>query len=419
MFIDFRRSAYDAPGESNIVSEYLVEMSNPPGLSGFSWIQVGSVQPNQNPQYTFIAPTPNDSSTNSSGTFYFRITARTDDPNEYWRSNIMSGHSVDNLSPLAPTGAALTPLTATSLRLHWNEDTHDPDVHHYAIYRSLTSGFPLADSTGWGIVSDTTVVDSTLSTGEAYYYRITTVDIHGNESTPSPQLLSPNALVSRASVKVLLEGPYNSSAHLMNTTLHSSGFLASHFGSIPIPAQAVDSITIELRNASSASASTTRKFLPAWLLSDGTIRDFADTAANFVTFDTLAGEYYLVIYHRNHIPVMTAASLALNGAQPSLPFDFTTSESQAYGGNPMKALTDGRFAMIAGDASGNGQVANSDINALIRPAIGQSGYRNADTSLNGQVQNSDINSFTRPNIGRGSQLPARPVTHSLKEGINQ
>ena len=75
--------------------------------------------------------------------------------------------------------------------------------------------------------------------------------------------------------------------------------------------------------------------------------------------------------------------------------------------------------MIAGDASGNGQVANSDINALIRPAIGQSGYRNADTSLNGQVQNSDINSFTRPNIGRGSQLPARPVTHSLKEGINQ
>lgn len=320
----------------------------------------------------------------------------------------MSGHSVDNLAPIAPAHAALAALTNTRLRLRWDKDLTDPDVGHYAVYRSLTNGFPLADSTRWGTTTDTVMVDSTVLGSGAYYYRVTTVDIHGNEGPPSAQLFSPSALTSRASVRVLLEGAYNTGTQLMNKTLRTGGFLAAHFGGVPIPVEAVDSITVELRNAASASASTTRKFRPAWLLTDGTIRDFLDTTANFVTFDTLAGGYYLVISHRNHIPIMTATPQALNGAVPGVPYDFTTSQSQAYGSNPMKAVAGGRFAMIAGDANGNGQVATSDINTLIRPRLGQSGYQNADINLNGQIQTSDINTFARPNLGKGTQVPASP-----------
>ena len=161
-------------------------------------------------------------------------------------------------------------------------------------------------------------------------------------------------LTCKASVKVLLEGPYNSTSLSMNTGLRSGGYLASHFGSVPIPGAAVDSITIELRNAASASAASTRKFRPAWLLSDGTIRDFADSTSNYVTFDTLAGSYYLVISHRNHISIMTASALALGSLVPAAPYDFTTAQAQAFGSNPMKGVAGGNFAMIAGDASGNG-----------------------------------------------------------------
>ena len=219
----------------------------------------------------------------------------------------------------------------------------------------------------------------------------------------------------KASVRVFLEGAYNSGTQLMNKSLRTGGFLSAHFAAVPIPVDAVDSINIELRNAVSASASSIRKFRPAWLLTDGTIRDFADTTANYVTFDTLAGVYYLVISHRNHIAVLTATALSLNGAQPLTPYDFTTSQSQAYGTNPMKAVVGGRFALIAGDASGNGQVATSDVNSMIRPRLGQSGYQNADINLNGQIQTSDINTYTRPNIGKGTQVPTSPVQGTTKK----
>jgi hypothetical protein len=218
-----------------------------------------------------------------------------------------------------------------------------------------------------------------------------------------------NWLSCNVSVRIFLEGAYNTGTQQMNKTLWTGGFLASHFGSTPIPVEAVDSISIELRNAASASASTIRKFRPAWLLTDGSIRDFFDTTANYVTFDTLAGNYYLVISHRNHIAVMTAASQALNGAISSSSYNFTTAQSQAFGSNPMKAVAGGKFAMIAGDANTNGQVATSDINSIIRPRLGQSGYHNADINLNGQIQTSDINTYARPNLGKGTQVPASPT----------
>lgn len=227
----------------------------------------------------------------------------------------------------------------------------------------------------------------------------------------APQL---SPVLIRANVRFFLEGPYNSGTLLMNKALRTDGHLASHFGSIPIPAEAVDSINVELRNAASASSSTTRKYRPAWLLTDGTIRSFTDTTKDYVEFDTLAGNYCFVIYHRNHIPIMTAGTQELNGATP-LPYDFTTAQSQAFGSNAMKALAGSKFGLVAGDAGGNGQVATSDINAIIRPALGQSGYRNADVSLNGQVQTSDVNTFTRPNLGRGTQVPSRPITEKEEE----
>jgi hypothetical protein len=333
------------------------------------------------------------------GRHYFLVSAQTSDPFVYYDSNVDSGHSVDNLAPSTPLNAGLIALAHNRVLLSWDQNRVDPDIGYYAVYRSTISAFPIADSTRFVTTTDTMVVDSTLLASQDYYYRVTAVDIHENESQPTEQLLSTLALSSRANIRVLLEGPYNSGTGQMNTTLKTTGCLAAHFGSIPIPAEAVDSISIELRNT--ASSPTTRKFRPAWLLTDGTIRDFSDTTKNYVQFDTLAGNYYLVIRHRTHIPIMTAVSQALNGATPQA-YNFTAGMTQAYGTNPMK-LVGASYVMYAGDGNQTGVVTASDANGVFG-LINTTGYNANDINLTGIVTAADAN-IVFGNLNAATQVP--------------
>ncbi|RKY99771.1 MAG: hypothetical protein DRQ13_01685 [Ignavibacteriae bacterium] len=180
VYVNFVRSGYDAKGESNIITEYIVEMSNPPGPTGFSWAQIGSVQPLQNPLYTFIAHTPNDSMTNNSGTYYFRVTARTEDPNQYWRSNIMYGHSVDNLAPLAPE-AFYAQNNGSDIKLGWKANA-EPDLKNYVIYRTDYPGAEPDTLTPLAQITDTTFIDTNPLPGTSYYY-LRAQDINNNLST--------------------------------------------------------------------------------------------------------------------------------------------------------------------------------------------------------------------------------------------
>jgi hypothetical protein len=199
----------------------------------------------------------------------------------------------------------------------------------------------------------------------------------------------------RASVKVYLQGPYVVAADSMSNPLRTGGHLASHFGGT-IPTLAVDSVNIELRNAATAAGSTTRKFAPAWLLTNGTIRSFADTTKNYVEFDTTSsGNYYIVVRHRNHLAVMCSTGYAMDGSTSPTVHDFSTAQTQAYGTSPMVAVGT-RFAMWAGDVSGNGQlrynlggndrlpiltrIGGTNINATVN------GYYSEDVNMNGQVR---------------------------------
>jgi hypothetical protein len=207
----------------------------------------------------------------------------------------------------------------------------------------------------------------------------------------------------KASLKLIVEGPYNAVNGTMNNTLKTGGHLLAHFGSIPIPANAVDSINIEMRDQQSALNSTIRKFRPAWLLRDGTIRDFDDTTKSYVEFDAPAGNFYLVARHRNHLGVMTAAAQSLTAAVPSAPYDFTTAQTQAFGANPMKALSDGKFALIAGDANQSNIVTAADAN-LIVGQLNATGYNIRDANLSGIITAADAN-MAIGNLNRASQIP--------------
>lgn len=199
-------------------------------------------------------------------------------------------------------------------------------------------------------------------------------------------------------VTVFLEGAYTTSSDNMRTDLRNGNFGdlgASPFGT-------VDTVTVELRNASTpASVVASQK---AYLRSDGRITDFGGQPQ--LSFPTVvAANYYVVVKHRNHLSVMSSAIIGISSGGLGS-WNFTTALSQAYlSGQKQINSSPSRFGMVAGDATGNGQVQNSDINNVIRLTIGQSGYRAGDTNLNGQVQNSDLNLFCRPNIGRGTLVP--------------
>ena len=202
----------------------------------------------------------------------------------------------------------------------------------------------------------------------------------------------------RAGVVALLEGPYNSGTMLMERTLNTGGILGAHFSGSAIPSQAVDSITVELRNT--AVNPTIRKYRPAWLLSDGTIRGFSDTTKSYVEFDMITGSYYLVVHHRNHLSIMTSGSVALTNATAS-PYNFTTSQS-AYGANAMKQIGQ-KFVMYAGDANQSRSILTSDANAVF-DGISSSGYILSDCNLSGIVSASDAG-IVFGNLNRSSQVP--------------
>jgi hypothetical protein len=180
------RSGYDAKG-INRITEYLLQRSNPPGVGAYAWQTIATISATHEPQYAYVAETPNDSMTNNSGTYFFRVTARTANPDEYWRSNIISGHSVDNISPSAPAGFRLSPLGSGPMELTWSLNRTDPDVRGYCAYRSTSSGFPVGPSTLVLSTTDTVAVDTTVAPGITYYYRVTAIDIHGNESLSSDE----------------------------------------------------------------------------------------------------------------------------------------------------------------------------------------------------------------------------------------
>ncbi|MBX7042016.1 MAG: FG-GAP-like repeat-containing protein, partial [Ignavibacteria bacterium] len=100
--VKWAKSAFDQQ-VSGQVSQYLIERSLPPALAGYNWVSLGTAPAVNNALYNYEARTPWDSSINGNGTFFFRVTALTNTPGVFWRSNIMSGYSVDNLAPLPPS----------------------------------------------------------------------------------------------------------------------------------------------------------------------------------------------------------------------------------------------------------------------------------------------------------------------------
>ena len=381
--VRWNRSSYDIEGQ-NRVSEYILQRSDPPGQSGFVWDYVTSIPAIREPQYSFVSPTPSDSFSNSSGTFYFRVIARGTNADERWYSNIIYGHSIDNLAPLPP-GNFYAQLNGASVNLGWQENT-EPDLRDYYIYRSDT---PAAeDLTLIGTTTETTFIDNSPLAGNSYYY-ISAYDIHNNGSLFSSDNIE---AVLSANVKVFLEGSYVGGQ--MSTFLNSSNLIPLNqpYNTSPwnytgtesvasMPQNIVDWVLVELRSSETTVVETRAAFLK----NDGTLVDL-DGTSNIKFPSTPEGEYYVVIKHRNHLPVMTANKVGINFS-PAL-YDMRTDLTKAYGTNALKNLGGGYFGIFTADTDGSGTVNAADrSNAWNQRNL--SGYYGTDVDLSGTVNAAD------------------------------
>jgi len=222
--------------------------------------------------------------------------------------------------------------------------------------------------------------------------------------------------IKEIDVSVFLEGPY--SGGIMETTLNSQDLIPNdqpydvspwnYSGSESVPnmpnTDVVDWILLEYRdapNASSATESTIIGRQAAFLLNNGNIVDIdGSSLLNFPY--TLNYQLFVVIWHRNHLGIMSAAALTESGG--IFVYDFSSTSDQAHGTNAMKNLG-GIYGMYSGDANADDIINHIDRTVYWNTSTGQTGYLPSDFSMDGQVNNADKNDYWHPNIDFGSQVP--------------
>ncbi len=167
----------------------------------------------------------------------------------------------------------------------------------------------------------------------------------------------------------------------------------------------VDWILIELRDAANATSATPGTMIAkqaAFLLNDGTIVG-VDGSSNLQFYNSIIQQLFVVIWHRNHLGIMSANALTETGGVYS--YDFKTSAGQAYGTDSQNELTTGVWGMISGDGNSDGQITTDDKTGTWEIQAGKSEYLNGDYNLDGQVNNPDKNDYWLPNVGKGTGVP--------------
>ncbi len=237
-------------------------------------------------------------------------------------------------------------------------------------------------------------------------------DIGADEYTYAP-------LFFNLSIKVWLEGPFFGSG--MNIGLSAGGFLplSQPYNGSPwnysgtetvtsIPPNVVDWILVEVRDASSASQATTGTRIArkaAFLKKDGTIVGMDGTSLLQFS-NSITQQLFVVIWHRNHLGILSAIPLAKTG--DTYTYDFTTGTTQAYGDSDgYKQWEAGVAVMVAGDGNADGHILSSDKTNVWTPQAAKNGYFSGDFNMDTQVNNIDKNNYWWPNEDEGfnSQVP--------------
>jgi len=278
-------------------------------------------------------------------------------------------------------------------------------AEHVTVNKQITlngQGANTIVNPGSGTTLDVTVSGVTISNLHIYLYGVFT-------PTVAPTATN-NTFSFTVNSKVFLQGPFSGGS--MTTTLNTSSLipLSQPYNVAPfnyagsesvgsIPANVTDWILLELRTGTSSA--TTYATRAAFVRNDGTVLELdGNPGVEFSVFMASGYEstHYLVVKHRNHLALMSSSTAPYPAS-----YDFTTSQAQGFGTNPMASLSGGVFGLYAGDANVSGIVTALDISAVISGLNG-TGYSAADANLSGITTALDINQMIS-NLNKATQLP--------------
>jgi len=171
----------------------IIATPRPDGTEDVTYWEAIATLPAENLEgYGYTASTFEDSSASSTPFTAFYVSALTPDPFVFYPSNVDSGYSVDNTRPGSPR--ALAPgRTEEGVHLLW-EAVDEPDLASYRVYRGAARDFVPAQENLIVVTSDTTYLDPSGSEGSVY--KVSSVDLHDNESDYTLIELGPATAVS-------------------------------------------------------------------------------------------------------------------------------------------------------------------------------------------------------------------------------
>jgi hypothetical protein len=230
-----------------------------------------------------------------------------------------------------------------------------------------------------------------------------------------PLIASPTIVV-----KLILEGPYDSvSGKMKNNAIFRDSLLTKQssqpYAAAPwyyqgqesissVPSNIIDWILIVLRSETGAASSFDT--LAVLLRDDGYLVNTSsfDSLLHFPS--TIHNSYYVLIYHRNHLPLMSAFKMGREYGRYFHDFSSDASHTYAQGANHIKALgSNGTapFAMFAGNANGDLNINTIDFIIWVSKN-GHVSYHPADFNLDININALDYLIFMNNN-GKSSHVP--------------
>ena len=174
VYVTFARSMHDTD-TLRMPEMYTVER-----LDGDTWVGLNSVSAYGNDVYVVEATTLADSTSETDALMTYRIIAAMEEGN--FASDPRSGYSVDNIAPDAPA-SVVAAVSGGVVYLEWT-DSDANDLDYYAVYRSTDPEFVPGEENMIGSSEGPEFADDVEELGD-YYYAVTALDLHENESDPS------------------------------------------------------------------------------------------------------------------------------------------------------------------------------------------------------------------------------------------
>lgn len=175
-------------GDGEAPRTFVSRETGPASAEVTYWELVGSQLANGQLGYSLTVATAGDSTAAGAPRTQFMVEAVASS-GAFWDSAPDSGYSVDNIAPAAP--APFSGAYGATTHLSWGRNV-EPDLGGYRLYRGTSPGFLANAVTLWAELPDTGYV----APGGGWYWKLTAVDVHGNESPVS--LVSPASPVDVA-----------------------------------------------------------------------------------------------------------------------------------------------------------------------------------------------------------------------------